>query len=169
MTGGTRSGCLFESTFQSTLPLRGVTLSPLISLVRVRFQSTLPLRGVTSRGNPSMFIPVISIHTPLAGSDAMSWVTPWRDSISIHTPLAGSDHSSVTGSMLKNLFQSTLPLRGVTIVAKVIMFNLLFQSTLPLRGVTDLPHGAVEIPNISIHTPLAGSDLPAPLSPYPRR
>ena len=79
----------------------------------------------------------ISIHTPLAGSDerqSNAWLSPrdfnphspcgerrsgpadaaLRPPISIHTPLAGSDEVAVTVSMLKNLFQSTLPLRGAT-------------------------------------------------------
>ena len=79
------------------------------------------------------------------------------------------------------LFQSTLPLRGVTAVLPLAgglvgisihtplagsdlrrrywMLSLhLFQSTLPLRGVTFDVHGFAFLVGISIHTPLAGSD-----------
>ena len=66
----------------------------------------------------------------------MSEVTFDNLSISIHTPLAGSDFLLLNQSESSSIFQSTLPSRGVTTVAK-IGFNL------------DL---------ISIHTPLAGSD-----------
>ena len=36
---------------------------------RLEFQSTLPLRGVTITWRDARFIVMISIHTPLAGSD----------------------------------------------------------------------------------------------------
>ena len=57
-------------------------------------------------------------------------------------------------------FQSTLPLRGVTVSRFWSWIACRrFQSTLPLRGVTrrrrPVPSGLA----ISIHTPLAGSDL----------
>ena len=58
--------------FQSTLPMRGVTILILRKVDDVEFQSTLPMRGVTL---VSMLIPgseAISIHTPHAGSDLAS-------------------------------------------------------------------------------------------------
>ena len=56
------------------------------------FQSTLPLRGATVTAAPRMKPVQISIHTPLAGSDEAGRRV-WRGVglISIHTPLAGSD------------------------------------------------------------------------------
>ena len=57
--------------------------------------------------------------------------------ISIHTPLAGSDEA----------FRFTL------------VSLLTFQSTLPLRGVTIGKTSAGDYLEISIHTPLAGSDF----------
>ena len=57
-----------------------------------RFQSTLPLRGATVSTNQGMEDKMISIHTPLAGSDVMVDVRHVHPVlISIHTPLAGSD------------------------------------------------------------------------------
>ena len=79
-------------------------------------------------------------------------------------------------------FQSTLPLRGATRVGFASWTPPKFQSTLPLRGATTVwtscagtrsnfnPHSPCgerpskkeekyEIMGISIHTPLAGSDL----------
>ena len=56
----------------------------------------------------------ISIHTPFAGSDwAIGGFQHFVPTISIHTPFAGSDWT-VPSSVLSVLFQSTLPLRGVT-------------------------------------------------------
>ena len=57
-------------------------------------------------------------------------------------------------------FQSTLPLRGATrSKARYIVRADKFQSTLPLRGATYGAGFAVMVLHISIHTPLAGSDL----------
>ena len=56
--------------FQSTLPLRGVTVSRFWSWIACRrFQSTLPLRGATRGRTGARLHRSISIHTPLAGSD----------------------------------------------------------------------------------------------------
>ena len=57
-------------------------------------------------------------------------------------------------------FQSTLPLRGVTKnVGLMVKARGLFQSTLPLRGVTAGVEACLGAWDISIHTPLAGSDF----------
>ena len=57
------------------------------------------------------------------------------------------------------LFQSTLPLRGATeLVAARHARHVKFQSTLPLRGATVDDDDLVVAVEISIHTPLAGSD-----------
>ena len=108
----------------------GVFLHPL-------FQSTLPLRGVTLADSHIIFESDISIHTPLAGSDPTVTTTPMdfyifqstlplrgvtlatlgfvvHNVISIHTPLAGSDDQWMDRYWEYDVFQSTLPLRGVT-------------------------------------------------------
>ena len=78
----------------------------------------------------------ISIHTPLAGSDVFLFDgRVGLVDISIHTPLAGSDMAVELGVTIQVLFQSTLPLRGVTGVT-FARRSFRFQSTLPLRGVT---------------------------------
>ena len=122
--------------FQSTLPLRGVTFDFLEEYTMVKFQSTLPLRGVTFAGG----------------------IPCGAHGISIHTPLAGSDSQSFGNFNVLNQFQSTLPLRGVTFVAYDEPLLLVFQSTLPLRGVTQDVSALHRAIDISIHTPLAGSD-----------
>ena len=82
------------STFQSTRPLRGgtITNSTFRSFVR-RFQSTRPLRGGTAPplGRPVEY--VISIHPPLAGRDSFIRRDGYIKLISIHPPLAGRDRN----------------------------------------------------------------------------
>ena len=147
--------------FQSTLPLRGATCGGHTgSSISGRFQSTLPLRGATNAIN---------------GIDSST-------SISIHAPLAGSDQLGSVSYADKLIFQSTLPLRGATPAASATSIQLPdfnprspcgerptgrgiasavwpFQSTLPLRGATNELHAALSVSFISIHAPLAGSDL----------
>ena len=101
----------------------------------------------------------ISIHAPLAGSDRRRMQRKFtRQAISIHAPLAGSDRRcagfqqgsfhynprSPCGERLdvmieaavKQIFQSTLPLRGATTSLMKLPHCAIFQSTLPLRGAT---------------------------------
>ena len=58
------------------------------------------------------------------------------DIISIHTPHAGSDGIVIDRSVPNRGFQSTLPMRGVTVTENVYDSDAKFQSTLPMRGVT---------------------------------
>ena len=125
---------------------------------RELFQSTLPLRGATNTFQGSERTRRISIHTPLAGSDFHQQDGRFKVSISIHTPLAGSDLIPSTCIRLTQ-FQSTLPLRGATGRAYVLPFYNKFQSTLPLRGATIGGFEHFVPAEISIHTPLAGSDI----------
>ena len=81
----------------------------------------------------------ISIHTPHAGSDTgtlESGEVP--EGISIHTPHAGSDFARGDSYDKLVRFQSTLPMRGVTLMDGLLMWRQVFQSTLPMRGVTGL-------------------------------
>ena len=147
-----------QLVFQSTLPLRGATA------YRFSIDETLiisihtPLAGSDVCGRISVDGEFISIHTPLAGSDyypvshleyaPISIHTPLAGSdycpvsqteyapISIHTPLAGSDSMSALPRSVFLRFQSTLPLRGATMLVDAHLVILIFQSTLPLRGAT---------------------------------
>ena len=56
------------------------------------------------------------------------------------------------------VFQSTLPMRGVTSGVNAIVNAVKFQSTLPMRGVTTQAIQEGQRLSISIHTPHAGSD-----------
>ena len=63
--------CIFRhSTFQSTLPSRGATITDTgVAVTTMEFQSTLPSRGATTAGQIQVEPQTISIHAPLAGSD----------------------------------------------------------------------------------------------------
>ena len=127
-----------SNEFQSTLPVRGATITDEIlddissnfnprspcgerpflrafdSVRSLLFQSTLPVRGATYVALNLALSPIISIHAPRAGSDiAARHIVP-RDDV----------------------FQSTLPVRGATINDSL---------TAPQKF-------------ISIHAPRAGSD-----------
>ena len=167
--------------FQSTLPLRGVTVSRFWSWIACRrFQSTLPLRGATRRRRPvpsglaiSIHTPLagsdlaghagiagtgISIHTPLAGSDSFTPLSLEKEEISIHTPLAGSDCGVEPLWRVAYPISIHTPLAGSDMPPVTAGLNRLFQSTLPLRGATHIDRVSVAANLISIHTPLAGSD-----------
>ena len=116
--------------------MRGVTLCFVFFMVLILFQSTLPMRGVTPRCRRKTLTVWISIHTPHAGSDRVDADVWIYNSISIHTPHAGSDPRYLQG----------------------IPTNMIFQSTLPMRGVTGLGDPVFIKQSISIHTPHAGSD-----------
>ena len=101
----------------------------------------------------------ISIHTPLAGSDEYTLSSSSTEPISIHTPLAGSDPAVWVSIIATLLFQSTLPLRGATATdfgqgKRTLDFN----PHSPCGERPGLPHGHGGGVDISIHTPLAGSD-----------
>ena len=101
------------------------------------FQSTLPLRGATYTLRAWSTIHYISIHAPLTGSDQSGAVfrflglhfnprSPYGErlgighdilipsKISIHAPLTGSDCYWIFCGTPSAIFQSTLPLRGAT-------------------------------------------------------
>ena len=123
----------------------------------------------------------ISIHTPLAGSDVVDVRHVYPVLISIHTPLAGSDDAlpqlvdCLQISIHTPLAGSDMPLFFLPLVVSYFNphspcgerrssgslgfgYRSKFQSTLPLRGATRTDGAAVVLFEISIHTPLAGSD-----------
>ena len=153
------TGCVRRG-FQSTLPLRGATSNSVIFRCPCQFQSTLPLRGATLTNQSSSSIE--AYFNPRSPYGERRGHRAWAHSaphISIHAPLTGSDRRLGQTQYALTRFQSTLPLRGATIVARLcrcrdLYFNPrspygerlsflqplpssgLFQSTLPLRGAT---------------------------------
>ena len=167
--------------FQSTLPLRGATRRrrPVPSGLAISIHT--PLAGSDLAGHAGIAGTGISIHTPLAGSDSFTPLSLEKEEISIHTPLAGSDPIRRQQHPKRHISIHT-PLAGSDYAARVVHgehvdFNphspcgerpnhsrsiqqsLTFQSTLPLRGATQPLAKHPTIVDISIHTPLAGSDL----------
>ena len=79
----------------------------------------------------------ISIHAPREGSDRLAARDPdLSGAISIHAPREGSDKAGVPINVAKELFQSTLPVRGATDGGQSGGHENGFQSTLPVRGAT---------------------------------
>ena len=149
------------SLFQSTLPLRGATSKACLVLVPFsEFQSTLPLRGATN---------VRTVHAV-----SNRYFNP-------HSP-CGERHMPPFHIGVAELFQSTLPLRGATLAIRDIdcvtgNFNphspcgerpnapltvgtqTYFNPHSPCGERPFIQSSALRCMKISIHTPLAGSDL----------
>ena len=81
----------------------------------IKFQSTLPVRGATltedQRFNGAV---TISIHAPREGSDG-SDVPPWLVKLLFQStlPVRGAT-KGISGEKGGKIFQSTLPVRGAT-------------------------------------------------------
>ena len=152
------------------------------------FQPTLPARGATYlRGSPALPAP-ISTHAPRTGSDDVRVAGNEQIvTISTHAPRTGSDTTTPEERALDSnfnprsphgerraalvpcavcqAFQPTLPARGATRPAVVLMLGCVFQPTLPARGATLSAASATCTDAISTHAPRTGSDkcaTPAP-------
>ena len=103
-------------TFQSTLRVRGATRAPIRP------------RSPTSDFNPRSPCGERLLPRLCCGNGG---------GISIHAPRAGSDVIQNDDMIDLPIFQSTLPVRGATVIAGLLNTGLLlFQSTLPVRGAT---------------------------------
>ena len=100
-----------RSEFQSTLPVRGATRPSVVIALFSAFQSTLPVRGATKRvllcGAPGD----ISIHAPRAGSQIRAIALNFNP----RSPCGERPVEWLRLSWCK-VFQSTLPVRGATMV-----------------------------------------------------
>ena len=147
--------------FQSTLPLRGATCATKrFKPKSSTFQSTLPLRGATDDNEQVQAAHHISIHTPLAGSDTFTHVG-WREPYNYfnpHSPCGERPDWTFFRCMNSGDFNPHSPCGERLQSTPSAVISSLFQSTLPLRGAT-FSHDIINTPyQISIHTPLAGSD-----------
>ena len=149
-----------EDEFQSTLPLRGATRA-LSNPLRFRvFQSTLPLRGATYSRTPVQIFLFISIHTPLAGSDGSTApCVARRKYFNPHSPCGerqiplqsrynhiNFNPHSPCGERLRNPSGDRSAQRD-------------FNPHSPCGERRLIPSGPPVRQSISIHTPLAGSDV----------
>ena len=137
-----------RGSFRSSLPSCG-------------FQSTHPLRGATRSEREKEYRRDISIHAPLAGCDLhLHYLACGYFHFNPRTP-CGVRRASAATRRSKKTFQSTHPLRGATRRPYSMLSKCEFQSTHPLRGATYWAKSQWEMPNISIHAPLAGCDADA--------
>ena len=174
------------TAFLSTLPARGATEVAKDETKNKQISIHAPREG--SDGLPPDYTSApmrISIHAPREGSDVGSGTRTPNTKISIHAPREGSDglrhggqqddrrisiHAPREGSdpMRSRLqrrpfrFLSTLPARGATGVAEIIVVLDGFLSTLPARGATDRGGRHQARRAISIHAPREGSDWQSP-------
>ena len=125
------------SVFQSTHPVRGATWDGWGTLPpSIGFQSTHPVRGATSSNRSYCVQYTISIHAPRAGCDQI-WPHRLRGRwISIHAPRAGCDTACQASYSWSDIFQSTHPVRGATVLPEGRKAPEEFQSTHPVRGAT---------------------------------
>ena len=143
------------------------------------FQSTLPLRGATPSNAVNNASSDFNPHSPCGERQPDHETDVDEDEFQSTLPVRGATRA-LSNPLRFRVFQSTLPLRGATwfptfhpsrrnfnphspcgerrTVEPQYKFSFLFQSTLPLRGATVPPRHAWRDGNISIHTPLAGSD-----------
>ena len=174
-------GWLSIVSFQSTLLMRGATVSPSIGTHPSLFQSTLLMRGATIGLTQAVARRLfISIHAPHARSDVMCAPharTAYQFQSTLLMRGATSSHGSASheltfqstllmrGATMSRQsldvlvkFQSTLLMRGATFWGKLSDGAFLFQSTLLMRGATR-PHVSLLLSvHISIHAPHARSD-----------
>ena len=139
---------------------RSDSSSPVYWRLADRFQSTLLMRGATLTPLPPCRQQQISIHAPHARSDMGPLSSqPVSSQISIHAPHARSDSAISRKKALSLLFQSTLLMRGATIsrhrsrscrrhfnprssceerlaALDCVQCIAVFQSTLLMRGAT---------------------------------
>ena len=103
---------------------------------------------------------IISIHAPLAGSDLAAIFFSPVFLISIHAPLAGSDYSYEFKGLAVKKFQSTLPSRGATNPSNLLAHLDHYFNPRSPRGERRIFLKTVTLgAGISIHAPLAGSDI----------
>ena len=103
-------------------------------------------------------LPCISIHAPHAGSDCIGPCPLLPSWISIHAPHAGSDRFKMERCFRCKNFNPRSPCGERQLAGLRDLFLNLFQSTLPMRGATMLWSNILQIMMISIHAPHAGSD-----------
>ena len=79
--------------------------------------------------------------------------------ISIHTPHAGSDFERVPHKYADIRFQSTLPMRGATVIQQLAPIISQISIHTPHAGSDLTDRRQAQQGHISIHTPHAGSDI----------
>ena len=79
--------------------------------------------------------------------------------ISIHAPREGSDRVDIERRVSVDLFQSTLPARGATMVDVRSMAEYIISIHAPREGSDHVNDAGRQARKISIHAPREGSDV----------
>ena len=101
-------------TFQSTRPVRGATVSAVVTIDAAVFQSTRPVRGATIMAVSRICDILFQSTRPVRGATGSPAGGSPGGYISIHAPRAGRDRVGVEAIKILRLFQSTRPVRGAT-------------------------------------------------------
>ncbi len=124
------------------------------------------MRGATFQVVVVQASTVISIHAPHAGSDHVTDFCVRLSLISIHAPHAGSDFRDYAEGSTTKISIHAPHAGSDQIVQRYQAVQEKFQSTLPMRGATVLVHHYRLKLCISIHAPHAGSDQRLPIFSY---
>jgi len=145
--------------FQSTLPSRGATPASRSPTTRCLFQSTLPSRGATGDNPDPVRKTHVSIHAPLARSDWMV-VLIVGNSLRFNPRSPREERRGDEGIWQgAGGFNPRSPREERPLYVEDYSVPGEFQSTLPSRGATDAFPQVVRSTNVSIHAPLARSDI----------
>jgi len=138
--------------------LRGATRVNWLVRSLSRFQSTLPLRGATRPTRRRWCLGRISIHTPLAGSDHTSCrVSSTPKYFNPHSP-CGERPKRARSRRPQPYFNPHSPCGERLLLHGGIWTGITISIHTPLAGSDVTDTAAAEHGRISIHTPLAGSD-----------
>ena len=163
MRGATLHLPQFSDTqiFQSTRPMRGATLEQLLPPSWQKFQSTRPMRGATRVIERGKFVGAISIHTPHAGRDGVLGARADKSpDFNPHAPCGARPTQQYYGQYELG-FQSTRPMRGATRIDVADVAGARhFNPHAPCGARLEYKQGRPRKPQISIHTPHAGRDVP---------
>ena len=129
-------------------------------MLKIDISIHAPLAGSDREMAYGRSVIIISIHAPLAGSDGFQAFGYLPVGISIHAPLAGSDPPRLAARSLTRYFNPRSPCGERPLRVYSSDSRKPFQSTLPLRGATVVNDRNTLRVAISIHAPLAGSDRP---------
>ena len=151
--------CSLSLKFQSTLPLRGATLATIPDEIRRLISIHAPLTGSDQLcAQPLLQNLYFNPRSPYGERPLATIPDEIRRLISIHAPLTGSDQLCAQ-PLLQNLyFNPRSPYGERPMIPSFAQKVNKFQSTLPLRGATMLTGIYPYYYQISIHAPLTGSD-----------
>ena len=123
------------------------------------FQYMLLLRGATQPLELCLLYYWVSIHAPLARSNGHTFNADGGGSVSIHAPLARSNTPRIRLLLPRNRFNTCSSCEEQLSEIEPFPCAVLFQYMLLLRGATVVRIGNKRFPGVSIHAPLARSNI----------